>query len=238
MPALKQSEIAAVQQEVKELTAPIIPRIRILKIIDANTLAQADSFLSKICSARKVIEVRLKRILDPLNEARNEVLNLRREMDAPLLQLEAELREGMKDYRMLEIRKEREAEEKRLQERRRIEAEAAKKLAQENAAKTEAMRKRLAAQREELEAKAVEVTAAPLAPPVTLMNSGTRTERRVRITDRKAFLAAVVAGEVPDDVITIDMSTLERYRKMNEALVKSWPGTDIQEDVIIVRRRA
>lgn len=234
--AVKQSEIAGLQKEIATITGPFIPRIKVLKIVDVDSLAQADGFLTRIHEARKLIESKIKKVLDPLNEARNELLGLKREMDNPLAQLEEQLRDGMKQYRLEEARKAREEEEARRKEAERIEREARQKALAAEAAKSQSMKTRLTNQAQELEAKAVEVVSAPVSSPTVLMGSGTRTVRKVSITDRKALLKSILSGEVPDDIITFDMGVLERYRRMDEETVKSWKGISIVEDIEIVRR--
>lgn len=236
MTPVKQTELQQIREEARQLAAPLIPRIKVLKIMDAQTLAEADTFLDKIATARKSIKGRIKRILDPLNEARREILGLQTEMDSPLESLETQLRIGMMDFREAEQRKLLEAQQERdRQERERLKAARELEIKAANA-KSDVMRKRLEAQRREQETQAEIIAATPIAAPIAVAHSTLRVIKKVRVDDKAAFLAAIAAGKIPDDVVTIEEGVMNRYLKVPIARVETWPGCSIYEETTVVRK--
>lgn len=228
------------QQLSKELevikleTAPVVTQASALLIQTPQQYALADSLLSKIVTARKGIKTRLSKILDPLKEALKEMQGLMGEVDNPLATAEITVRERMKGFKMEELRQEQErlrlkqAEEDRLRREARAKEEAAAK------AKTDTMKKRLEAQAAELETKADLVDAAPITAPVKVAHSSTRTVKVAVVEDLGAVLQGVLAGEIPEEVVAVDLTRVRAYLKAQPLYVAKWPGIKIVDDIQVV----
>src|SRR3990167_2647018 len=105
-------------------------------------------------------------------------------------------------------------------------------------ARTAQMRERLAAKRDQL-ATAIEEVAAEVPEATTAAGSTTRTVTRWKLADMEngleTVLRGVLAGKIPAAAITLNEVYINR--KMTEPeTVASWPGFEVYEDVVIVRR--
>lgn len=49
------------------------------------------------------------------------------------------------------------------------------------------------------------------------------------VTDWTKFLAAILAGDVPEGVVMVNEEVMEAYWKVDAGLVSAWPGVTIQE---------
>ncbi len=239
----KPIDTAPIQKEVNALVLAIQPQIKGLSITTPEAYAQADSWLSRIGTARKVVVDRFKSILDPLKialdaakKAHTEAKRLQDDIDAPLAESEYIIRQEMKAYKNREAQQIREQEEARQREKNRILQEAKRAELSATVAQTPAAKTRLENKQAALENQAAQVAAVPVPAPVQVMNSRTRTVTKIRVTDPKSALKAVLAGVIPMDVVYMDMGVVAQLRKLHgDDLIKSWPGFEIYEEIEIVR---
>ena len=236
-------ELAKARQEILVSTKPILAQVETLTVTDAPSYALADALLAKIRSARKVWTDRVGKILDPLNAALKEARGLRNEIDNPLETAENHLRVAMQQFKIAEAaqaereRRVREAEEAKIQLQLKL------KQAQAEAARTAPMRAKLEAQAAQLEVKQAEVAAAPIATPVQVSNSATRTIRKVRVVDIGALIKGIafagsLPGGIPSDVLMVNTVFLNEYYRTHKGEVEHWPGVETYDDIQIVGRRA
>lgn len=229
---------AKAQREGLALLTPLQQEIEGLSIQTADDYLIADGYLGRVCEARKRWASKLAPILDPLaasmrlaKQAMEGAKGLLNEVDKPLEQLELRLRAGMKTFKVEEQRQLQEAR----QEQERLQREIELKAQQEAAARTAPQRARIAQQRETLEQLAVSVEEeTPLA--VTGEQSKTRGKRAWRIKDLPAFLRSVASGELESDCVLVNTVVMNRYFKEHGEDMAAWPGVELFDDVIIVKR--
>lgn len=233
----QQSALNELRTESLAKFTPISTQIKKLEVTTPEAFAQADMYLSRIVQERKILKARVRLILDPIETARKELLTFRDELDNPWADAELAVRDGMKEFKRQELLEELKAAaeaNRKAAESRRLAAEADRKAEQLQAS---AARDRLQARAEELRVRAdVQETARPV---ITTKVAGSTTRALVvaEVKDRKAFLAAVISGLIPDDVIDINQNILDRYARQDRATVESWPGVKVTDDVTIVKAR-
>lgn len=222
----------ALESEIsKQLTKPLRARIETLKVTDPKTLAEADSYLGRIIEAQRVVEAKIDTILRPLNDARNAALALRRDINAPLERIEQQVRSAMDAYRTLERKRIQAAEDERLKRIKEIEAEELKARMAAAKAPTTRQREILEAKAEEINEKVAGLVATPQPEQVRLAASTTRTIKRLKVTNLHEVLQGILDGIIPDDVIEVQPTILDKYRQMGEALVKDWPGVEPWDEI-------
>lgn len=229
-------ELAAVKREAATAAAFLVPKINALVIDSPIRYAEADSYLTKLRGVRAKFKGMVDDILKPLNQARNATLAMGHEVDDPLKAAEDRVRLGMQEFKRKELAAQRAEELKQQEEAQRLRVEASKKEAAESKARTEQMRQKLAAQREELETKADVIEATPIAPAVQVKGSGTRVTKKPVVKDLLQLLKGVVKGDVPIEVITVNIVDIRAYYRQMPDEVAQWPGVVIEEDVQIVGR--
>jgi hypothetical protein len=208
---------------------PLLQQALGVIITDSNTYQQADTLRSSIKKARKQFWDRVQELINPAKETYDRLLGFRHELCDPLDEADQAITSKMKSYQLEEAEKVRKARVE--QERIEREAEAKRKAAEE--ARTPAMQIRLEKQAEVLTEKA----AAREYVPVRGEASGTRTVEKWRVTDLKALLRGIVAGDVPEDVIEIRPAIINTYIRHGKEEVKQWDGIEFYQDVEIVSKR-
>lgn len=240
---LQQKAITETKKEVAALAAPVLHMLGSLKIVDADSYGKADTILSRIREARRGVEAKLSPIATPIEkafkeiqEARKAVKALHTELDSPLEQAEAQVKGLMRGYKIEEQRLIAEAEEEKSREAEKADKLLREALEKENNAKTAAMRVRLAQKRIEAEAAVEKVEEVAVAAPVKAASSSTRMISKWKVTDMKALLKAVVAGEIPEDMLLVNITVGNSYLKMARAEMEKWAGVEVWDDVQIVGR--
>lgn len=181
---------------------------------------------------------------------------LHADVDGPLAQLEGDVKQAMIAYKVEERRQLQAAEEERQRAAQTIRDEAARKAIAAVAAKTPQMQARLREQQAALEVQAAEVLTQDMAEPVKGASSNDRTTAKVRIVDLLAFIHAAEdyhpqagvyrmghpplrshnkRGELMELIEVVQARLNELYREQ-PGVVKSWPGVEEYDDIIIARR--
>lgn len=95
-----------------------------------------------------------------------------------------------------------------------------------------ALREAVELRRQQAEVKAAPVIAAPIAAVESQVAAGGKGRKtyKPRVHDVEAFIAAVFAGTIPRDVLTIDEVVLNRYTRDVPKVVQTWPGVTVVED--------
>lgn len=215
---------------------PILTSVRTFTIRTQEDYAVADGMLNRLIVAQREWVDRVDKVLRPLNAARKEMLDLRAELSKPLESAESAIRQSMGTFRRMEQEENRRLERERLlaEDKVRQEAERKRQLASQTAAPI--ARARLEAAAEKLDQKADIIESTPLPEPVRVVNSGTRTILKWRVKDSMEVVKAVMDGNLSTDVLSIDEKYVNQKLRENPNLVRSWPGFEVYEDVVIVAR--
>lgn len=215
---------------------PVAEQVNSLTIRDAAGMVLADQLLSKCSAAEKAIEERIDKILKPLNSAVTEIRKFKRELLRPIEQAEMAVREKMSEYREREKAAVAEAEDQRRHEEEAIRQQQATIQKKVDEAKTLATRRLLENRLLQSQAKLAEIQAQPEPAPVVLAGSTSRTDKKVTVTDMLAFLIGIGAGKIPLELVSINQVALNRAYKEDPVKVMRWPGVQIEEETVIVRR--
>lgn len=237
---ITQAEVAAAKKEA-HAGLSLAHVAETLAITDSNSYALADKTLNSINKVRKAIADRMDLILSPINEARNQVLALRKELDGPPAVAEALLRDKMKQFKLLEMRQEQEERGRIAREAEALRQQAEALRQKEEAAKTPQLQARIATQRMALEVKADQKAEEKPAEAVRVSGSTTRPVNKIRIHNKAAFISGLFAGKCPGvmedlDVMEAIEKCLSRLYKANPPMVSRYLGLEEYDDVTIVRR--
>lgn len=219
------------------LVTPLEERVKALEIKTAEDYLEADEILTSVRQARAKWEAKYyTSILVPMRKALDAGYALNREVDGPLEAMEKAVKLEMKDYKLLEAKQQREADEARARETARLQQAAAVKQAAEDNAKTTAMRNKLRAAREKLEEEAAEVEeTAPIAAPVKASGSVGRKVKKWRVLD----IGSVIHHweEFPDEtILLINPTVVNAAFKKDPDVVAKWPGFEVFDDIEIAGR--
>lgn len=175
-------------------------------------------------------------IIPKLRSGLDQLYELNREVEKPLIALEEAYKAAMKVYKNREIEAAKESQRK-------IEAAAAAKVAEAKAleaaeakAKTEPMRARLAERRAGLLTQAQAITQQATHVEVRGNSTSVRTRKVANIIKKVAFLDGIMTGIIPFDCIEVKESRILEYYKDDPETVATWPGVQINDDVIITGR--
>ena len=232
------AELALAKREAQQVT-PLAIQAEELAVVDRNSYALADQILGKITSIRSSITDRLAKILNPLNEARNSALALRRELDGPPAIAETMIRQKMKQFKLQEAEAERVEAERIRREQEAIEKAAEEARRKEEAAKTIQMRNKLAEKRIALETEAAIKSLEKPADSVRVAGSTSRKVMRIEVVNYEYVLQSSAMREAllqDDDMKKCISTIINRLYKLAPAVVRGYPGIKEYEDVSIIKR--
>lgn len=238
-------DLMKTKQDIETISTPILSKIFTLQVKDEAGYAVADYYLGRIREARKTIKAKFSTFIDPLKEsvkkakeALDQANKFMFELDEPLEEGEIKVKALLHDFTVKRLAEERAEENRRQAEQAELNMQAQIAYTKEQAAKTEAMRKRLATQRVDLEAKAAEVEAVPVAQPVKVSNSSVRTKKVCHVVKKRDLMAAALDPQspVPLEIFRVDQLMLNAWFKQRPDFVAQWPGISIEDDVTIVGR--
>lgn len=197
-----------------------------IKISTTEQYELAGEHLKSIKAQMKRVKEIKTRIKAPIIEAGKQVDAL---FDAPLKNLERSeraLKVAMIGYQD-ELERRRREQEAKLQEQQRRERDRLARRAEQAAAKGNVDKA------EELRQQADMTTAPVIANPVPGIKGISRsTTWKAEVTDLMALARAVVAGEVPANVIMADMRVLgQQARALGEAM--RYPGVRVYEEAVL-----
>ncbi|MGH7184531.1 MAG: hypothetical protein ACREJN_21510 [Nitrospiraceae bacterium] len=222
--------------------SPLHPLAENLTITDSSDYSEADELLSRIMRAEKWWDGKVTPIIDPFRKGLDLLYDLRNEFANPLKKDRELVKGKMVAFKTEERRQLRAAEEERQAEIARINKEAEEKLRKAEAAKTKPMKQKLTLQAAELTQTAITKEVEGPTQAVKGVYSSDRVRKIPRIVDMRKFLGAVMTGEIPGEVITINQTFLnECYKvgiKAGEDIVSMWPGVEIVEEINIAGRRS
>lgn len=216
-------------EELQQEAAPWPLQAVELNIADQASMDAAGRMLHDI----KLLRSRIAETFDPLIKKAHELhkaeVARKRELEAELVEAEGTIKRKVSVFVA--------AQERRAREQAAIEEAARReeqKKAEEEATQLEAMG-------EPEMAEAVRETAdeqsAPLPVPAVPKARGvqTRDNWKAEVTDMKALVAAVAAGEVPIAVLKVDTKVLgQQARSLKKEL--AWPGVRVWNDKVVATR--
>ncbi len=215
----------------------ILDRVSSLTITNQSTYLSADHELSLIRAARRHIQVNIiDPVKAPINASHKAILKLEHQLDDGIAAAESALRRKMSDYQVGERRKveAREAEERARQEaeeKERREKEEAERRRQEDGLVLVQTEDSLPVMIRESQRHLIP-TAHAYVPPVSI-HSSSRPVQRVRVVNLDELLISIIEKHVPEDVISVTESALNRYLCDAPDVVKTWPGVEVFDDVQI-----
>jgi hypothetical protein len=217
------------------IASPLVKQAEGLTVKTARELADADEIRHRLDQHKKAIIARLEKIISPVYTSLQELYKLRREMTDPLDKADKIISDKMRVYHRLEAERiaEEKAEIEAAAEKERNRAEELRRKAE--IAKTPQMQARLATQAAEKDSKAAEIEETEV-EKTHVMHSKTRTVKKPVVGDMSALIKAVAAGEVPEDLLTVNAVVLTSYWREDPDLVAQFPGIKIAEDIQVVRR--
>lgn len=196
---------------------------------------EAADLRKQLKSRRKVLDDERKKVVQPLDKIRQTVQGWFKPALDAIDSGVAVLDRNMGTWYQEQERKRREAE-RRIREQQEREAEQARKNAEKKA-------ERLRAKGDEDRAQEVidQVEQAP-PPPAPVLSGpnqpeGTHARKyyKAEVVDKRKLIAAVAAGEVPDDVLVPDMKVLNGLARSLKQSLK-YPGVRVVEDTKPVTR--
>jgi len=231
--------VARANKEGLAMVPPLADEVQGLTIESEEDFKHMGGLLTDIATARKTWTAKLAPIRDPLKDAvkaakqaASAADDLFKEVDTPLAGREAIARQRMADWKTAERRQIQAAAE----EQQRIQREIDRQAEVEAYGRTAASRQKATETRQKLEEKQADVfESAPVA--VQVDGIGERAVTKIRITDLARFLKFVAADvEALGDCVEVLQPRLNKWLKEDAEGVKSWPGVEVYEDTVIVRR--
>lgn len=231
-------------------TNPYLAQVESLEVVDAATYQVADHCLGRIIEERGKLRADLLRPIDEAKAALKKLTALFDRVDGPWKTAEVTLRRRMAVYKTAEARRlveekaarEREARHQMEEaDRARREAEEIARRARMQVAHAEQVRLqqeaklRLEESRYHVE-EAYKAAAESTPRPTAAINTTTRTVRRWRIVDLNEFLLAIANQEVPAHMAEPNASNINAHFAIAPKEVAAWPGVEVYEEVVIVRK--
>lgn len=221
----------AEREAITKLVNPLIVAAREFKVVTHEGYAQAGDRLKLIKGAQKELAAKKKKVLDPAQAAVKAIKDLFFPPEAELDEAEALYKRSMIAYddQQEAIRRD---EQRKLDEAARVQREKAEEQARKNREAADAAREAgnvEAAERFETRAVVAADKAATIVPATVQREAPRVAGVSIRenwsavVTDRKALIAAVAQGSVPELALAPDMVFLN---KMAKAMKKelAYPG--------------
>lgn len=258
---LTDPKLVAARTEGIKMSSSLAEAVDAITIIDEDSYVDADGMLGQIRNVRAKWRVKVDPIISPLKRAIDAAKlamagakKLDEDIDGPMAELEAAIKEKMRYYKLVDEPKKLQAkrdEETRLAREAQEEADR-KDIAAQNA-RTAGMRARLEEARATLQVQAaVHEEAAEDIKPVQAASSSARFTEKCRITDLEKFLKGMQEYTSADGVMKMQHPPYKLLRRekvmaaiqveLNKVwsstpgVVKSWPGVEVYKDVSIAGR--
>lgn len=227
------TDLVKVKVQGARLLTPLQAEVQSLSVTTPEEYEAADEILRGIKKARAQWDAMIEPVLKPLREAKSNADKLKRDVDAPLAQLEEQVKGHMRHFKLEEQRQLAAAQRKVDEEQAKLAAEEEALAERELKARTSQMRERLAKQREVVAEKA-----AAIETPIETKgaNSQARRVRTWKLVDQNAAMQAQIAGKIPE-VFSLSASLMnQQLREHGLETICKWPGFEMEEDIIIAGR--
>ena len=211
----------AERQEILHPASVILTSARACTVVDDVGYAEAGDALKGIKAAQKALEIKKRKLLDPVNATLRAIRELFEAPEHELKEAEGLYKRQLLSYEDAQERRRKEeqrlADERAAAERRRLEKEAEETRARAAAAAERGqtnLAERLTA-KADLKADAATATVAPVVQiePPRVSDVVSRENWSAVVTDLKALVAAVAAGTVPLLAIEANMKFLNNQAK-------------------------
>ena len=238
--AVAPAELVKTKAAAIKESSPIIQQAQALQVVDEDSYQQADHIRTTLKGAAKKWSDRLELIIRPARQALDSLYALNREITGPMEASVIITSNKMKAYKLAEAERLRVEEAKRVAEEAHIRREQEEAQAKLDAAKSKPVQRLMEQKIEKLEEKLEEVKE-DVRVPVKAAGSGTRTVKVWEVSDMHKLLIAVLAGDIPEDVIEIKTVTMNDYFKgdttPNKDAIRTWPGIKVRDEIQIVSKR-
>lgn len=241
------TEETLVKQRQQGLTilSPLKLAAKSLIVRTPEQYAEADSLLIRIKGAKKSWTERINPIIEPIRAGLDLLYGLRSDIVTPLEELEKQVKDSMKTFKVEEAKQLRMAEEVRAKELEDLRRAAIEKEAREAVARTKQLRERLAAQRAVLEQSLATKEQEAPPEPIKAAGSGTRTTKKWRLNpdNPHAFfdLLEYLLLDSHEDLtalVEINSTQMDAFFRLEKPNVGEWlPGIEVFEDITIAGRR-
>lgn len=232
-----ESTLVAQRKQGLSIIAPFKLKVTAMVIKTAEEYELGDEVLAQIRQAKKDWEGRLNPIIEPIKAGLDSLYSLRRDVLKPLEDLEGQVKERMRAFKLLEARQLREAEQKRNAELAKLQEEAIKKEQAALKQKTAPLREKLLQAQAEAQQKAAALEYKPLPEAVRAQHSTPRNLKKWVITDKKLFLQYVIQNPALLDLVVVDSVQMNAYFKLEKPEVGTWmQGVIVEEDIQIAGR--
>lgn len=253
------TEETLVKQRQQGLTilSPLKLAAKNLVVKTPEQYAEADSLLTRIKGAKKSWTERINPIIEPIRAGLDLLYGLRSDIVTPLEELEKQVKDSMKAFKVEEAKQLRMAEEVRAKELEDLRRAAIEKEAREAVARTKQLRERLAAQRAVLEQSLATKEQEAPPEPIKAAGSGTRTVRKWKVVDMIRLIDHIsdkywAVTDVQVDsaergtqedltaLLTVDTTQMDAYFRLSkpDVGVGNWlPGVEVWDDIVIAGRR-
>lgn len=232
---MSDAELAKTSKEGLQLVSPLQSQVNSVKVTTELEYMKADSLLTKIRIAKANWLNRINPIIEPSYKALQLLYKLRSDVVEPLEKYELSIKGKMKDFKLLEARIAREAEEKRQAEIRRIEEEERLRAEAEAKARTSPMKARLAEKRAELEAERLKLENTVAASPIQAAGSTPKATRKWKVVSITKLMEHLIENEDLTALVIVDQTQMNAYFKLEKPGVgKGWlPGIEVYDDIDI-----
>jgi hypothetical protein len=197
------------------------------KITSEEQYLEADNILGQIQSFKKWWEPIIQKPIKYIRAGLEALYELNREVTRPIEAVEKAIKDGMRNYKLEEARIKREVEQELERKRLELEARVTKKL-------PDAIKVKVQQQIEEVQMAQQQIEEIE---GVSGFSSHTRLRKIWEIVDMYALIKAVARGEVPQDVLTFNKSTINAYWKQDPDTVSNWPGVISKDDITVAHGR-
>lgn len=211
------SQAVEVYNVMSARVSPIVKRAQEVEVVDLQSYTEAAGFLTDIKRLSNEVEAQRKKITQPLNESLRAANDMFKLLSGPLGAGESAVKSKMESWYAADQRRRQEEARKAAEEARKIE-EAERAKLEKKAAKAEATGKTEKAEElrqqaaavyvESYEPEPIDVTFATGAGGVTM-----RQDIGIIITDPYKVMEAVLAGVLPETVVTISAGAIKRFAK-------------------------
>jgi hypothetical protein len=226
-------------------TEQAVVKAQAVIITDAVTYHDADAVLFSIRSAKKQVEAEIEKevnepLITPLYNVLEKLYEKRRKWMAvvhtPLEQAERVVKGKMAAWQAEERRKKdaQIAEQQRQARELQRQADLAKQQAEQ--AKTESARRLLRSEATLLEMQKEALQSQPIAS-ASVKGAGSKVvvKKRWRVNDMRAFIEAVVDGQIPEICLQLNEEVMETYFQADRALFSMWP-VEIYDETTVAGR--
>lgn len=244
-PVVLPAPIAKEKTSALATIGPLERKMNAIVVKDEGSCQKMDTLLGEVVQARKgwgSIWARIhEKSIAPIMQGINNLHEVNRAIDGPLKILEDKGKKAIKDFRV--------ADQKRIEaawvEEARLSQESEALQARIDNARTLTRRAELIEKKEVIDTQIVKKFEE--STQIVTENSGHRTKPAWRLIGSEVgsedmppslmvVLEGILSGDIPPEVICIDVGYIRQVFSKTPEVVASWPGFEVYDDIQIVRK--